>query len=166
MDTATTQTLAEAFREVMSGVCTAVSVVTTMDGERPHGTTVSAFTSLSMDPPMVLVSLAQDSDLLALIRASGHFGVNVLEVTQGAIAERFAHKGNAKFDGVSWCLSHGMPRLAGGAGWLACAVERLVEGGDHIIVLGVVLAAERLPAPPLTYYARGFGTHTTLQAGR
>ena len=59
-----------------------------------------------------------------------------------------------------------LPRLAGGTGWLACAVERLVEGGDHVIVLGTVLAADRQPAPPLTYHARVFGTHTTLEVSR
>jgi flavin reductase (DIM6/NTAB) family NADH-FMN oxidoreductase RutF len=158
--------LTGAFREVMSGVCTPVSVVTAMDGQRPHGTTVSAFTSLSMDPPMVLVSLDRDSDLLALIQASGRFGLNVLETTQAGLARRFARKGKAKFEGVSWRLSQGLPRLAGGTGWLACAVERLVEGGDHVIVLGTVLAADRQPAPPLTYHARVFGTHTTLEVSR
>ena len=163
---ASTHALAAEFREVMAGVVTPVSVVTAMDDQRPHGTTVSAFASLSLDPPMVLVSLDRDSDLLALVEASGRFGLNVLDTAQAGLARRFARKGHDKFDGVRWRPDHGLPRLAGGTGWLACAVDRLVEGGDHVIVLGVVLAADRQPARPLTYHARVFGTHTELEVSR
>lgn len=154
--------LATAFRDVMSQVCTPVSVVTAMDGERPHGTTVSAFASLSVEPPMVLVALDRTSDLLALVRSSGHFGVNVLGSAQPEIAKRFARKGNEKFSGVPWQLEHGSPRLEGTCGWLACAVTRLVDGGDHVVALSAVLSAERSATPPLTYHARQFGTHAPL----
>lgn len=89
--------LAATFRDAMAGVCTAVSVVTAMDGERPHGTTVSAFASLSMAPPMVLVALDRGSELLALVRAEGRFGLNVLGADQASCAARFARKGQDKF---------------------------------------------------------------------
>jgi flavin reductase (DIM6/NTAB) family NADH-FMN oxidoreductase RutF len=147
------------FRAVMGSVCTPVSVVTAMAGDRPHGTTVSAFASLSLDPPMVLVSLDRSSDLLRLVRRSLAFGLNVLHSGQSALASAFARKGEDKFDGVDWTLDGGVPRLGGSAGWLACRVERLVKGGDHIVVLGRVVAVRHDPAPPLTYYQRGFGTH-------
>lgn len=155
----TTSPPAAEFRDVMAGVCTPVSVVTTMDGRRPHGTTVSAFTSLSMEPPMVLVALDRGSELLALVRAHGRFGLNVLASGQEALATRFARKGAGKFDGVPWLDSHGLPRMPGAAGWLACEVHELVEGGDHVVALGLVTAAERLAVPPLTYHSREFGTH-------
>ncbi|MFC4004129.1 flavin reductase family protein [Prauserella oleivorans] len=161
MDTATSPSLTEEFREVMAGVCTPVSVVTTIEGTRPHGTTVSAFASLSMTPPMVLVALDRGSELLALLGATGRFGVNVLGSAQADLAVRFAGKGKAKFDGVPWTLAHGVPRLSRVPGWLACTVDKFVEGGDHVIALGLVVAAERRAGPPLTYHARSFGTHTT-----
>jgi flavin reductase (DIM6/NTAB) family NADH-FMN oxidoreductase RutF len=153
------------FREVMSRVATPVAVVTALDDGRPHGTTVSAFASLSMTPPMVLVSLDRGSDLLALVRRSGRFGLNVLEASQSALALAFAAKGGtAKFQGVPWVLADDLPRLPGVTGWLACAVENLVEGGDHVIALGRVVSADCCDGSPLTYHARVFGTHTVLDA--
>ncbi|MDQ0382301.1 flavin reductase family protein [Amycolatopsis thermophila] len=162
MDTTISPSLAEDFREVMARVCTPVSVVTTLDGQRPHGTTVSAFSSLSLRPPMVLVALDRASDLLALVRDTGRFGLNVLGSGQAGLAVRFAGKGRDKFDGVPWRPEHGVPRLPDTAGFLACAVDSLVAGGDHMIVLGRVLGAGRGEVPPLTYHARSFGTHTAV----
>lgn len=158
-------TLADRFREVMAGVATPVSVVTSMAGGLPHGTTVSAFASLSMAPPMVLVSLDRGSDLLALVRESGCFGVNVLGSTQSALALAFARKGGTgKFSGVPWEVDSGLPRLPGAPGWLACEVASLVDGGDHVVALGTVVAAETLDGQPLTYHGRVFGTHAALEA--
>jgi flavin reductase (DIM6/NTAB) family NADH-FMN oxidoreductase RutF len=156
--------LAEAFREVMAGVCTPVSVVTTFGKGGPHGTTVSAFASLSMSPPMVLVALDQRSDLLRELTAGARFGVNVLGSGQAALAGTFARKGGDKFAGVGWELHSGAPRLQGSPGWLACTVAGLVDGGDHVIVLGEVRQAGSRGGPPLTYHARTFGTHRSMTA--
>jgi flavin reductase (DIM6/NTAB) family NADH-FMN oxidoreductase RutF len=152
------------FREVMAGVATPVSVVTGMAGGLPHGTTVSAFASLSMTPPMVLVSLDRQSELLSLIRESGRFGVNVLGADQSALALAFARKGGTgKFNGVRWEIDHDLPRLPGAPGWLACEVAQLVDGGDHVVALGTVVAAETVDGRPLTYHGRLFGTHAALE---
>jgi len=152
------------FREVMADVATPVAVVTSMGHGVPHGTTVSAFASLSMEPPMVLVSLDRRSDLLALVRETGRFGVNVLGATQSAVALAFARKGGAgKFAGVRWEVDSDLPRLRGAPGWLACEVESLVGGGDHVVALGAVIAANTVAAAPLTYHSRVFGTHTSLE---
>jgi flavin reductase (DIM6/NTAB) family NADH-FMN oxidoreductase RutF len=148
------------FREMMAGVCSPVAVVTTTADGVPYGTTVSAFMSLSMEPPMVLVSLNRDSDLLAMIRKSGYFGLNVLSSGQAELASTFARKGGAgKFSGVRWDAEAGAPHLPGAGGFLVSDVSAYVEGGDHIILLGLVRAAYASPAPPLTYHARVFGTH-------
>jgi flavin reductase (DIM6/NTAB) family NADH-FMN oxidoreductase RutF len=148
----------EEFVSALAAVCTPVSVVTSHHQDRPHGTTVSAFCSLSLDPPMVLVSLDRDSDLLAMVSESGRFGVNVLSHDQGELARRFARKGTDKFDGVDWDLHLGVPRLAGAATWLACGLEQLHEGGDHLVAHGLVEHAESAPGDPLLYRNRAFGT--------
>jgi flavin reductase (DIM6/NTAB) family NADH-FMN oxidoreductase RutF len=149
----------EDFLAVMGSVCTPVAVVTAMAGARPHGTTVSAFASLSLEPPMVLVSLDRKSELLGHARGTGWFGINVLGSGQSATATAFAKKGDNKFDGVRWLLDEGVPRLVGCAGWLRCRVRELVDGGDHIVVLGQVAAAAHADVRPLTYHNRSFGTH-------
>ncbi|MDT4935755.1 MAG: hypothetical protein QOK11_3647 [Pseudonocardiales bacterium] len=151
----------DSFRQVMASVCTPVSVATALDVARPHGTTVSAFASLSMQPPMVLVSLDRGSDLLEIIRRTGRFGLNVLGADHVALALSFARKGDDKFADVDWQLQEQVPRIVGVSGWLACRAATFVDGGDHIVVLGDVLFAESLPGPPLTYHQRAFGTHAT-----
>ena len=159
MAVAEVESLGEAFRDAMASVSTPVAVITAMDGERPHGTTVSAFASLSMSPPSLLVSLDRGSDLLALIQAAGEFGVNVLGHDQSDLASCFARKGRDKFADVDWVLAEGVPRLAGAPGWFACEVMQAVEAADHIVVIGRVRAVDSTAAAPLTYHARTFGTH-------
>jgi flavin reductase (DIM6/NTAB) family NADH-FMN oxidoreductase RutF len=150
----------ETFREALAGVCTPVSVVTSHHDERPHGTTVSAFCSLSMQPPMVLVSLDRNSDLLAMVTQSRVFGINVLSHGQQDLALNFARKGTDKFDGVGWELHRGVPRIAGAATWLVCSLAQLHEGGDHLVAIGLVEHAESGPGDPLLYRYREFGTMT------
>jgi flavin reductase (DIM6/NTAB) family NADH-FMN oxidoreductase RutF len=149
------------FRSVMGQVCTPVSVVSTMDGARPHASTVSAFASQSMDPPMVLVSLGVSSYLASLLSEGSRFGVNVLGADQAALALQFAGKGEDKFAGIAWELRDGAPSLPGAAVWLACEVADLFVSGDHVIVCGTVVAAEETRSRPLTYHARSFGTHAS-----
>ncbi|MEV4581601.1 flavin reductase family protein [Nonomuraea jabiensis] len=157
------EALQDAFRAAMAAVCTPVSVVTTLEGGLPYGTTVSAFTSLSLDPPMILVSLDRNSDLLAKVHRTGRFGLNVLASSQPELAMNFARKGGtAKFSGVRWREAGGVPLLPGVASFLACEVERHVDGGDHVVILGNVVYIETADGRPLTYHARAFGTHTVL----
>jgi flavin reductase (DIM6/NTAB) family NADH-FMN oxidoreductase RutF len=152
-----------AFREAMGSVCTPVSVVTTLADGLPYGTTVSAFASLSMQPPMVLVSLDLSSDLLALIRQTGRFGLNVLGSSQTPLALNFARKGGTgKFADIPWEVAAAVPRIPEATGFVACAVDQLVAGGDHVVVFGRVLMAVSADSPPLTYRARVFGTHAPV----
>ena len=157
--------LRDAFREAMASVCTPVSVVTSLTPDGlPHGTTVSAFTSLSMEPPMVLVSLDKRSELLLRLRSSSRFGLNILGSSQSALAIQFAGKGVDKFSGVDWSVDSDVPRLNGGGAFVACEITQILEGGDHEIVLGTVVRADSLAAEPLTYHARKFGTHAALSS--
>lgn len=156
-----TDSLQTEFRQAMANLCAPVSIITVMDADRPHGTTVSAVMSLSMDPSLVAVALAETSQTLARIRRSRAFGVNVLADDQHHIAGRFATKAPDRFGDIDWQQAGTVPRITGSAVWLACRVAGLLPGGDHTIVVGEVVAAESDPlARPLTYHRRGFGTHT------
>jgi flavin reductase (DIM6/NTAB) family NADH-FMN oxidoreductase RutF len=152
------------FKEVMSSVCTPVSVVTAFDGARAHGTTVSAFSSLSLSPPMVMIALDAGSALLQVLRTAPRFGVNILSQTQHGIAGKFAVKGDDKFQEVDWVERAGAPYIVDSACWFACDVHQMVPGGDHTIVLACVVETDHAEAAPLTYHRRGFGTHRGLTA--
>jgi flavin reductase (DIM6/NTAB) family NADH-FMN oxidoreductase RutF len=151
----------QAFRDVMAELCTPVAVVTTIgpDGS-PHGTTVSAFMSLSLDPPMVVIALDRSSDLLAKVQLTHRFGINVLAMSQDQLAVQFAGKGASKFTGVAWSDADGLPRLDDAIGWLVCRTDGFVDGGDHILIPAHVEVAMVAPAPPLAYHRRVFGTHS------
>lgn len=156
--------LQDSFKQVMAHVATPVAVVTAQLDGRPAGATVSAFTSVSMTPPMILVALDRGSETLELVTASKTFGLNILGRDQHATALTFATKGGAaKFDDITWDNDHGAPRLAGTASWIACAVHDLIDGGDHIIALGDVVHAEHQVGEPLTYHGRRFGTHSIFE---
>jgi flavin reductase (DIM6/NTAB) family NADH-FMN oxidoreductase RutF len=159
----------ERFREALAAVCTPVAVVTSHHDGRPHGTTVSAFCSLSLDPPLVLVSLDRASELLSMITEARRYGINVLRHGQEGLALNFARKGTDKFEGVGWQLDRGMPKLDDCATWLVCGLEALHEGGDHMVAVGLVEHAEVESADPLLYRQRTFGTLTAApepDAGR
>ncbi|MEU0178139.1 flavin reductase family protein [Streptomyces massasporeus] len=158
----TETTVQDAFKDVMACVATPVSIVTAMPGDgAPCGATVSAFASLSIAPAMVMVSLDRGSRTLDAIRDSGRFGLNVLGADQDDLAMSFATRsGVDKFRGTSWYVDHGVPRIARSSAWIASAVAGLVDGGDHVIVLGQVDAAEAARGEaPLVYHRRSFGTH-------
>lgn len=145
------------FKEVLGAVAAPVAVVTALHDGRPHGTTVSAFCSLSLEPPMVLISLDAGSGLLARVRRSGRFAINVLAAGQEPLATGFARKGADKFAEVDWSDHDGLPRLPLSRGFIACRVERDVPAGDHVLLLGLVEHAERSEQEPLLYCERRFG---------
>lgn len=153
-----------AFKHAMGAVATPVSIVTAL-GDRPHGTTVSAFASLSLDPPMILVSLQTSSTLLPVIRETGRFGLNVLAHDQAATAARFARRGIDRFGQVGWSTSGGVPKLAGVACWTACSVAGLIPAGDHVIVTGLVEAVEFTRVPGLVYQHQTFGAFEAIPDG-
>jgi flavin reductase (DIM6/NTAB) family NADH-FMN oxidoreductase RutF len=153
------------FRELMAGVCAPVTIVTAAADGVPYGTTVSAFASLSLRPPMVTVALDRGCRLLPRVTATGRFGVNVLGSTQDDVALEFARRGATdRFAGVEWHLDHGLPRLAAAPGWLACDLSSVVPGGDHLLLLGTVTQARATAAAPLVYGHRTFGTHSAYQS--
>lgn len=147
------------FREAMAHVSAPVTVITTMIDGVPYGSTVSAFASLSVNPPMVLLALDNRGALIKHIRQSGRIGVNVLSSAQGDLAVRFATRGLPdRFSEVDWAPEEGLPRIEGATAWLRCEQVTFEPGGDHTVLLGTVAAAEASGVDGLTYYQRRFGS--------
>jgi flavin reductase (DIM6/NTAB) family NADH-FMN oxidoreductase RutF len=144
------------FRETLSRVPSPVTIVTTLVEGRAHATTVSAFTSLSADPPLVLVALDRKSDLLELLHGTERFAVNLLASDQADIGLDCAKKGEDKLAGVHWRTEDDLPRIEDAAAWLACEVEQILPGGDHEIVIGLVTGCETGVDEPLVYHRRRF----------
>ena len=142
--------------DTLAGVPAPVTIVTTSSPEGPHGTTVSAFSSLSADPPLVLVALDRKSDLLNLLPQTGKFAVNLLAGDQEDLGLTCAKKGAEKFDKVPWHEDRGLPRIDGAAAWLACDIQEFLPGGDHVIVVGLVTACESEKDEALVYHRRRF----------
>jgi 3-hydroxy-9,10-secoandrosta-1,3,5(10)-triene-9,17-dione monooxygenase reductase component len=148
----------------MGHLPTGVTVVSThaADGS-PLATTVNAMTCVSLEPPIVLVCLAHDSDTLAGIHERRVFGVSILAEDQRAISSRFACKGGAaKSTGLDLIGSaNAVPMLAGALAHLHCRVDRVLEAGDHEIVLGEVVDL-RVARPDGRPLIRFRGQYTAL----
>ncbi|MFC0447416.1 flavin reductase family protein [Rhodococcus jostii] len=160
--TSCSASIADAFKDAMASLCSPVTVITAMNEDTPVGATVSAFSSLSLTPPMVTVALDRRSRVLSAITATGRMGVNILGERDQELALNFATGGIDKFAQTPWHPETGLPRLLDVPGWLGCDVARIVGGGDHVIVLGYVVTLEQQHTQTLAYRNRRFGIHTPL----
>lgn len=144
----------DTLREVLRRFAAGVTVITsTGEGGRPVGMTATAFTSVSLDPAMVLVCVNASARTRHAIEGSTAYAVNVLAAGQEQIAGHFASKIVDKFEGVPWHPgATGAPLLDGALAWVECRVAQAVEAGTHIIYLGTVLAAGLGSGDPLVYY--------------
>jgi flavin reductase len=154
-----------AFREAMGSFPTGVSVVTVASGDgNLHGITVNSFSSVSLDPMLVLICLRKSSRGLVLIERAGAFAVNVLSAGQHDLAHRFARRhrpaGPAMFDGVPFEPGvTGCPILVDATASFDCRLRRFHPAGDHLIVLGEVVALVHRPQlEPLIFHAGTYGT--------
>ena len=113
-----------------------------MDAEgQPHGLTVSSFTSVSLAPPLVSICLGHAVSLIDLFRASNSFGINILAEDQRLLSERFARKGQDRFQGVAWIPGDtGVPLIDGALAAIECQVEQRIPVGDHDIFVGRTVA--------------------------
>jgi len=149
-------------RLILGQFATGVTVLTTLDEKgRVCGTTANAFTSVSLDPPLILVCLAQESETLREIEGRGAFAANILAEDQQEHSDFFARRG-LRLDPARHRFQlgeRGMPVLTGVLGHLECGVERIDQGGDHRMVLGRVEAhrRHREEADPLLYFRGGYG---------
>ena len=130
---------ARQFRDVLGLFCTGVTVVTSVSGGEPVGMTCQSFSSVSLDPPLVMFCPAKTSRAWPLMRAAGFFCVNFLSEGQREVSNAMASKGADKFEDVRWQPAEtGAPLLEGVLGYVDCTVETVHEAGDHYIVVGRV----------------------------
>ena len=146
------------FRNVIGHFASGVTVITAVHDERPYGTTASAVTSLSLEPPMMLVCLDRESQTGGVIVEEGRFAVNILGEDQADLAVRFATKAPDKFDGVATTRGeYGDPLLADALATLECRVVEQTTGGTHIVFFGEVERGSARAGAPLAYYRGQFG---------
>jgi flavin reductase (DIM6/NTAB) family NADH-FMN oxidoreductase RutF len=151
------------FRRVMASHAAGVAIVTTIDFDgEPRGLTTTALTSVSLDPPLVLVCVGLESRTLPALRSSQRFAINLVHSSAADLATRFASKEEDKFTGWAWRPgTYGSPLLHDDVvAWLECSVDREIEAGDHVVFLAHVEQgdAHESELRPLTYYQRQFGT--------
>ena len=147
-----------AFRDALGSFATGVTIATTLapDGE-PVGVTASSFNSVSLDPPLVLWSLAKSSHSRPAFCESGHFAVHVLSAAQEELSNRFARSGEDKFSGVDWKEGQlGSPVLSQYAARFECRTRHQYEGGDHIIMVGEVVDFEARDEAPLLFHSGSY----------
>ena len=150
------------FRRVLGHFAAGVTVVTTVgDDGKPYGLTATAFTSVSLEPPLVLVCVDKRSDSHAHFHTSRVFAVNFLAADHEPLSRRFAVSGGDKFDGLGIHQSPtGAPLLPDALGYLACRTVDVIDAGDHTIFLGQVEAADAREGEPLLYFR---GTYRKMQ---
>ena len=146
------------FRQLLGRFATGVTVVTTRDAAgRPIGMTASSVASVSLDPPMLLVSVARENDMHPALKAAGRFVVNVLAADQEAISRRFAAEHPNRFDGVGYRETrHGLPVLEGVLASIECDKHGEAPGGDHSVFFGLVTGGAVSDRRPLLYYRGGY----------
>ena len=153
----------DTFRRVMGHFVTGVTVVTALDGDQPFGITVNALSSVSLDPPLVMVALDRRRFLTPIVRAAGRYAVNVLSEDQQALSDCFAgapvEPGRQRFCGAAWHAGEsGLPLIDGAIATLECTVVETFSAGDHDLFIGRVdvLANDPEHAMPLLYYRRRY----------
>lgn len=151
------------FRHVMGHFVTGVTVVTTFDGDRPAGITVNALSSVSLEPPLVMVALDRRRFITPLVRASGRYAVSILGDGQQALSDCFANApvspGRDAFCGAAWQPGRtGLPILDGSIASLECTTVETFSAGDHDLFIARVDALTTGPAipDPLLYFRRHY----------
>lgn len=145
------------FRQVMGRFASGVTVVTTAHAGRLGGLTVSSFTSLSLNPMLVLVCIDRRAASHGLIADAGMYAINMLAEGQEYLSRRFASAESEKFTAGTYEISpRGLPLLHGVLAQIECRVQTAFPGGDHTIFVGEVLAARCDEERPLLYYRSGY----------
>ena len=154
-------------KQAMRAYPQGVTVATTSSPEGPRGITVSSFTSVSLEPPLVLVSIAKTSALHDLFKGAGAYAINFLADDQKSVSDRFAGRTKAKdrFEGIRFTKGvTGSPIIDGVRAIIECESWRVYEGGDHSILVGKVVAARALNRKrPLVYFSQQYTTTEQME---
>ncbi|SFO28895.1 NADH-FMN oxidoreductase RutF, flavin reductase (DIM6/NTAB) family [Cohaesibacter marisflavi] len=146
------------FRKALGRFATGIAIVTTMDDrDAPVGLTVNSFNSVSLDPPLVLWSLDKSSNQMDAFCSSGFYGVSILAHDQQLASNLFAAMAEDRFEKVEWSAGQtGAPLIDGALARIDCKTEQIIEGGDHVILLGRVVDIAVSEGDPLVYYGGGY----------
>lgn len=157
---------AKSLRNAFGSFMTGVTVVTTMEANgEPRGFTANSFTSVSLDPPLLLICIAKTASSCAAFSKTPGFAVNILAEDQKAVSGIFASKRPDKFADVAWQKSaNGQPVISGSLSWFDCARREVIDAGDHIILLGAIRGFGTREANPLGYARGGYVTLGLEQA--
>jgi flavin reductase (DIM6/NTAB) family NADH-FMN oxidoreductase RutF len=144
-------------RQTLGSFATGVAVATTLDAKgTPKGFTANSFTSVSLDPPLVLVCVDKAASCYPAFANTTHFAINILCEAQQHVSRAFASKSPDKFTGMSWVAGMtGSPIFPDSTAWLDCELHNRVEAGDHLIVIGRVLSFGHSPGKRPLGYHRG-----------
>ncbi|MFX0546636.1 flavin reductase family protein [Roseovarius sp. S1116L3] len=155
-----TVTDTRALRAAFGRFATGVTVLTTREADgTPRGFTANSFSSVSLDPPLVLVCIGNNAHSGPAFRAAPHFAVNILGGAQKETGKLFASHRDDKFAKADWYAgTHDMPLMNGSLATLICAQHKLVEAGDHVILIGEVLETAISDGPALGYHRGEFIT--------
>ena len=148
------------FRNALGSFATGVAVVTALDGEdKPIGLTINSFASLSLDPPLVLWSIDQNSDLYEQFVQADYYAIHVLTQEQQALCNHFTKADVYQYNDIAFEQGiAGLPLLPDCAARFQCEVTHRYDGGDHIILVGHVMDIQHTPAKPLIFHAGQFAT--------
>ncbi len=153
-------------RKVLGNFATGVTIITAIDGDEPVGVAANSFTSVSLDPPLVLFCVARTSTTWPRIERARKFAVNILGEHQEATSRLFATKGADRFGSIEWHVRvGGSPVLHDVIAYLDCEFWAEYDGGDHIIVVGQVLdLGITQEVGPLVFYRGQYGRFGTATA--
>lgn len=157
-----------AFRRCLGEFATGITVITASSSDERAGVTVNSFSSLSLDPPLVVWSLKRTSRSRQVFERADSFAVNILAIDQIGVSQEFSGEAVDKFANVSWKPGHNsQPRLDGVLAFLSCRVVARHDGGDHILFVGEVAYFEKFAGKPLLFVQGAYGAatdHPTLTA--
>jgi flavin reductase len=155
---------ADLLRSAFGAFATGVTILT-VGGRDPHGMTANSFTSVSLDPPLLLVCVGRDAVMHNRLLSTRHFGVSVLAADQEDVARHFANRrrtlGSPEFEAVEWTPGRitGAPLISGALAYFECALWKSYDGGDHTIFVGRLLSCEEAPQRGAVLFMHGRFQH-------
>lgn len=145
------------FRQTLGRFVSGVTIITATDGQERRGMTANAFVSVSMEPPLVLISVAHKAHMHALLDLERvtHFGVNILSATQRHLSDHFAGRPGPE-ENIPWFDHEGLPLIGGAIAQLVCRKHQRLPGGDHTLYVGYVEYSRYTDDDPLVYFRGGY----------